>query len=471
MPVTDPLTPDDVFHLLRRAAFGPTKKDLAQLPGKSRASAVDQLLPSKSRSKAPPKRKEDSRDDLRVIQQWWLKQMRSNKWRAAEKLVLFWHDHFPSSYDVVRSLGNLGSQNATFRRHALGNFRNLVFDVTRDGAMLEYLDGFRNQKSSPNENYGREVMELFVLGVKDLAGNDNYTQDDVEQMARCCTGFVAETKQKKNRTVLTGRILIAPNRFDDGSKTLFAGTPYEVTGNLGIENADGLPFPTALNAIDVLFSHTDTDGRPTAARFIAKKLWEWYAYPDPPVGLIDELADVFVAANYEIRPLVYAILTHDEFYTDQAKRSTAKTPVDFTLQAIEALEAKTKLTELPDFVRFMGMDLFNPPSVNGWNHSEAWLSTSRFLERFEFSQELAAGRDKKIFKVIPKKLMDPSVASTDQMVDGLLERVGVTVPDTTRQALIDYLDGGQGLLDEEWMETKFRGVFVLLLTLPEFQVH
>jgi uncharacterized protein (DUF1800 family) len=405
------------------------------------------------------------------MQKWWLKQMQSSKWRAAEKLVLFWHDHFPSSYDVVNDLGSLGTQNATFRTHCLGNFRDMVFDVTRDAAMLEYLDGFRNQKNSPNENYGREVMELFALGVKDLAGNDNYTQEDVVQMARCCTGFVAETKQKKNRTVFTGKILIEPSRFDDGSKTLFAGTGHEASGNIGIENADGLPFPRALNAIDVLFTHRDTDGRPTAARFIAKKLWEWYAYPDPSIALIDELADIFVAAGYEIRPLVRAILTHDEFYSEQARQSTAKTPVDFTLQGIAALEAKTKLDEMPDFVRFMGMDLFNPPSVNGWNHSEAWLSTSRFLERFEFAQELAAGRDKKIFKVIPKKLLDPSVVSTGPMVDGLLDRMGVTVPDATRQALIDYLDGGQALSDEEWLETKFRGVFVLLLTLPEFQVH
>lgn len=471
MPATDLLSRDDVFHLLRRAAFGPNSKDLTKFVGKSRASVVDQLLPNKGRKKSPPRRKDDSRDDLRVMQKWWFKQMRSKKWRAAEKLVLFWHDHFPSSFDVVRNLGALGTQNATFRTHGLGNFRDMVFEITRDAAMLDYLDGFRNQKDSPNENYGREVMELFALGVKDLAGNDNYTQEDVVQMARCCTGFVAETKQKKNRTVFTGKILIEPSRFDDGSKTLFAGTGHEAAGNIGVENADGLPFPTGLNAIDILFTHRDTDGRPTTARFIARKLWEWYAYPDPSVALVDELADIFVAANYEIRPLVYAILTHDEFFSAEARQSTAKTPVDFTLQGIEALEAKTKLDELPDFVRFMGMDLFNPPSVNGWNHSEAWLSTSRFLERFEFAQDLAAGRDKKIFKVTPKKLIDPSVVSTGPMVDGLLDRMGVTVPDATRQALIDYLDGGQALDDEEWLETKFRGVFVLLLTLPEFQVH
>ncbi|MGI9432863.1 MAG: DUF1800 domain-containing protein [Myxococcota bacterium] len=471
MPATDLLTKEDVFHLLRRAAFGPTKKDLSKFEGKSRASAVDQLLPSKGRKKSPPRRKDDNRDELRVIQKWWLKQMQSKKWRAAEKLTLFWHDHFPSSFDVVRDLEALGAQNGTFRTHCLGNFRDMVFDITRDAAMLDYLDGFRNQKDSPNENYGREVMELFGLGVTDLAGNDNYTQEDVVQMARCCTGFVAETKQKKNRTVFTGNTLIEPSRFDDGSKTLFAGTGHEAVGNIGVENADGLPFPPNLNAIDILFTHRDTDGRPTAARFIAKKLWEWYAYPDPSTALIDELADIFVAANYEIRPLVYAILTHDEFYSATSRESTAKSPVDFTLQGIAALEAKTKLDELPDFVRFMGMDLFNPPSVNGWNHSSAWLSTSRFLERFEFAQELAAGRDKKIFKVTPKKLLDPNALGTGAMVDGLLDRMGVTVPDATRQALIDYLDGGNSLEDEEWLETKFRGVFVLLLTLPEYQVH
>jgi len=461
VPATDLLGTDDAFHLLRRAGFGPHKREVEKFARLSRDKAVNKLLRKKTRKKKPPRVKNDDRDGMRKVQRWWFKQMRSKKWRLHEKMVLFWHDHMPSSFDVVGRIGWLSEQNATFREYATGNFRDLAFHITRDKAMLDYLDGFRNQASNPNENFGREVMELFVLGVLDSAGNPNYTQQDVTEMARACTGFDEERD----------KVFLNPSRFDSGDKTLFAGTPNEVTGNLGVENAAGDPFPASLNIIDILFTHTDTDGRPTAARFIARKLWEWFAYPDPPLALVDELADVFVAANYEVRPLLYAILTHDEFYTDAARGSTAKNPAEFAMQSLEALQAKTNLNELPDRVRFMGMDLLNPPSVNGWNHSEAWLSTSRFLERFEFAQDLAAGRSKKEFSVKPKKLLKGAPLTTGDLVDSMLADFGVTVPDVTRQSLIDYLDGGAALDDEDWMETKFRGALLLLLTLPEFQVQ
>lgn len=468
MPATDLLGPDGAAHLLRRAGFGPQKGEVERFASLSREKAVDQLIGNKTRKKTPPRPKRDDRDNLQKMQRWWLKQMRSRKWRLHEKMVLFWHDHFPSSQSVVTRLRWLSMQNGVFREHALGSFRDLCYAVTRDAAMLDFLDGFRNQVESPNENYGRELMELFMLGVVDSNGVENYTQEDVRQLARACTGFRAE-RDKKGR--FTDRVYLDPSRFDDGTKTIFAGMPYEASGNLGVENADGIPFPGGLNVIDLLLLHTDSDGRPTTARFLARKLWEWFAYPDPPIDLVDELADVFVAAGYQIAPLVKAILTHDEFYTDAARASTAKTPADYALQAMEVLGAKSNMKELPDYVRAMGLDLFNPPGVNGWNHSEAWLSTSRFLERFEFAQDLAAGRSKKVFSVNPKKLLDASATTTGALVDGLLARFGLTVPAATRQQLIDYVDGGAALGDDEWLEVKFRGLLLLLLTLPEYQVH
>jgi hypothetical protein len=130
------------------------------------------------------------------------------------------------------------------------------------------------------------------------------------------------------------------------------------------------------------------------------------------------------------------------------------------------------MEDLAGSIDRMGMSLFNPPSVNGWNHSEAWLATSRYRERFSVAQSIAAGRSKKEYKLKPEKLLDPNAATTGEIVDGLLARLGVVnVPAASRQALIDYVDGGLALGDDEWLEVKFRGLLVLIMTLPEFQTH
>lgn len=469
MAATDLLTEVHADHLLRRAAFGPRPGEVAKLAGRTRQQAVSSLLGKKSRKQRPPA-KNDSFDSFRRAQRWWLQQMRSKKWGAHEKLVLFWHDHFPSSQGVVNNLRWMAIQNGMFRELALGNFRELCYRVTRDLAMLQYLDGFRNRAGNPNENYARELMELFMLGREDLLGQPNYTQEDVVQLARALTGFRRVYKNNKPKDLS----YLDANRFDSGVKTVFAGKSYEVTGNIGVENADGIQFPAQINVIDILLTHRDSQDRPTAARFIAKKLWEWYAYPNPSLALVDELADVFVASNYQIRALVEALLVHDEFYSDQAMTSTAKNPVEFATQAILALGVKSSFEGLPSALERMGMELFNPPSVNGWNHSEAWLATARFRERFFLAQRLAGGRSKKKggYLTKPQKLLDKTVTDTGQIVDGLMERFGIrNVPDATRQSLIAYLETGLALGDDDWLEIKFRGLLVLLFTLPEFQVH
>lgn len=469
MAATDLLGEEGAAHLLRRAGFGALPGEVDELAGRTRLEVVEGLLGTRARRNRPPAGRHGGYDAFRKMQRWWLAQMRSPKWRLHEKLALFWHDHFPSAYSTVSDLGWLSDQNALFREHGLGSFRDLAYLVTRDAAMLEYLDGVRNRAESPNENYARELMELFVLGREDATGQPNYTQDDVVQLARALTGFGFRYTKRGRRI---DRVVLRAEHFDDGVKTLFAGKPYEVTGNLGVEDGDGDPFPANLNVIDILFTHTDSDGRPTAARFLAKKLWEWFAYPAPDVALVDELADVLVGASYEVRALLRAILTHDEFYSEQASSSTAKTPVDFALQPILGLGVQTSMSELPSVLERMGMSLFDPPSVNGWNHSEAWLATSRYRERFLLAQAIASGRSKKDYKLRPEKLLDPSAATSAEVVDGLLTRLGATgVPEASRQALIAYADSGIALPDDEWLEVKFRGLLVLIMTLPEFQVH
>ncbi len=357
MPEDTRLTEQDAAHLLRRAGFGPRRTEAREWAGRERKAAANHVIPEKGKKTRGPAGRKNRQKDLDKLKTWWLKRMTRKRTRAREKLVLFWHDHFPSSFDVVRDLRELSRQNAVFREFGIGSFWELLYEVTRDPAMLDYLDGKRNTSGAPNENYARELMELFALGPVDLRGEPNYTQQDVEEMARALTGWRVDARY---------RVTVQSWAFDATEKVIFEGTGHEMRGNLGVQDFDREPFPPGVNVIDALFEHRDSDGRPTLARFMAKKLWEWFAYPDPPLALVDELADVFVTSGYVIRDLLYAIFVHDEFYSSPARESTAKTPCDFVVQSLLATGAKVDLNQARQALDDRGMELFEPPGVDGW---------------------------------------------------------------------------------------------------------
>jgi uncharacterized protein (DUF1800 family) len=235
-----------------------------------------------------------------------------------------------------------------------------------------------------------------------------------------------------------------------------------------VEHPEGTPFPPATNVLDALFAHRDSQGRPTLARFLVRKLWGWFAAPEADAALVDELSEVFVASGYEIGALLGALLTHDAFYAEEARSSTAKNPVEFALQALLGLGAKGKLDELAGWVRRMGMELFDPPGVEGWQNGPAWVATSLYLTRLALAQKIASGRGKKDpVRFMPKL---PREANAGALVDDVLARLGLEVSPETRQLLVDHLGVGE-LGSTEWFEKKYRGLFALALSLPEFQVH
>jgi uncharacterized protein (DUF1800 family) len=462
MAESDVLDERDATHLLRRAAFGGTPRDRDRLVGRSRGAAVDGLLNVKARAvRGPASRKNDHKRVVR-LQSWWLRRMMSSRYGLQEKMVLFWHNHFPTSISVISRLDALAEQLAMYRMYGLGSFRELVYQVTRDRAMLDFLDGRRSQVGEVNENFARELMELFTLGPVDEDGVPNYTQDDVVEMARALTGFTFDWKDKKQAVSLSS------SRFDDGQKQVFTGRPNAMAGMLGVEHPDGTPFASGTNVLETLFSHRDSQGRPTLARFLVRKLWAWFATPEVDDTLVDELSEVFVASDYDIGALLQVLLTHDAFYSEEARTSTTKMPVEFVMQASLALGAKPNLKEMWRSLREMGMELLDPPGVEGWQHGAAWIATSRYLARLQLAQSLASGRGgKDLFRFKPKLPKDASVSG---LVDDALGRLGLEVSDTTRQQLIAHLGEGE-FGSEEWYEMKYRGLFALLLSLPEFQVH
>lgn len=460
---------ENVLHLLSRAGFGAKHKEAASWVRRGRALSVELLVSQKGvKAKGPGGPDAEPAKHLK-LQQWWAKRMATqNLRRLQEKMCLFWHDHFATQMSVVKNNRQMSYQNRTFRQHGLGPFKTLVHQVTRDAAMLEFLDGKLNTKNKPNENYGRELMELFVLGVFDLNGSENYSQTDVEQLTRCCSGYQIDRNKDLG--------YFNPNRFDDGTKTLFAGTGHQAIGNIGFEDADGNLLPPERNVIDVLFAHRDSDGALTMPRFLGKKLWEYFAYPSPAKQLIDEITADFIAGGFVVRDLLRAIFLHEEFYSEQAKSSTVKNPVEFALSAMRALRVGSNYSQIPVYLREMGMDLFDPPSVNGWTSGTSWLSTGQFLNRFAFAQALAAGRSTKVMKLNPKQVFDDDASDASQVVDELLGKLGIAarVPAGARQALIDYLDDPVPIpdfSDATVIEKKVRGVISIMLQLPESHIH
>lgn len=462
MAASDILGSADAAHLLRRAGFGATAKDLTHFAPLSRAAAVTELLGTKTRSSKPPSGK-DTELQLAKMQVWWLKQMLAPKWRLHEKVALFWHAHFATAWTTVPSTAKLARQNALFRALGLGSFRTLLREVTRDAAMLEARDGLRSGRPSPNENYAGALLEDYALGARDLAGMPNFTQADVREFARALTGYRIAPKAVFG-TVDEGV-------FDDGDKHVFAGRTGEAMGNLGIEDGMGMEFPAATNLLDVLLAHRDSEMRPTVARFVARRMWQWFATPDPDVTLVDALADVFVASGYQVQSLVQAILLRDELYAPEARSATPRSPVDFALASLRALDAKSSLAELPAALTDMGMTLFDPPAVDGWTQGESWLAMGPYLARIQFAQALAAGRSGRTYALNAKRLFAAGGADDAAVVDALLDRLDVTPSNVGRQSLIDYLGTAVGLDARTRLERKLRGLVALALTLPEYQVH
>ncbi len=359
-------------HLYRRAAFGSSREDLIEaerlgmegtldllLQGKPQATDALETLIDVGRLAADC---DDSGDQLRG---WWLYCMLQSGHPLREKLTLFWHNHFATSIVKVQSANLMFRQNCLLREHALGRFGPMLQAVSRDGAMLVWLDSNSNVKGRPNENYARELMELFSLGV------GNYTEKDVREAARAFTGWRA----------LGPGFRFNPRLHDDGPKT--------VLGKTG--NWDGG---------DIVRIALE---QPAAARFLIRKLYRFYVSERaaPPDTLIEPLCESFRRSDYDIAALVRTILASRHFYSVHAFRQRIKSPVEFVLGAVLAAYHRYGEEE-PDFrpvpqqmllgvLGELGQTLFAPPNVKGWPGGKVWLNTLTLLARTNFAESLAMG--------------------------------------------------------------------------------
>ncbi|MEW6270386.1 MAG: DUF1800 family protein [Thermodesulfobacteriota bacterium] len=481
------LTEADARHLLRRSGFAATRKELAAsgIVGLTRGAAADKLLGYKPKPFRPGGR--DQRRQHDTLMRYLL----TTKTPVQEKLVLFWHDHFATgiaklfAVNFGQATKLMGNQQKLLRQLAKGSMKDLVKAIGKDAAMMEFLDTTRNEKSIPNENYARELLELFTLGVFDSAGNANYTQADIVQIARAFTGW---------RYLQNGKAYLDEGEHDFTSEFPERGPKriFETTGNVGgadfDANGEGVPEIDAV--VDIIFTHTDTDGESTVGRRTARRLLEFYVGPDPSLATIDAVvAQSGFASTWSIQALVRAIFCHDDFYEPgqpfgPGVKKSVKWPVDFAIGSMRLLGMKLagsfkyvpggSYTGIFTHMENLGQLLLDPPSVFGWDWETAWLSSSTLLARYNFARDLVAARGAGRFK--PDKLVD--IAETDPavIVDQVLDALDVAHNFTAadRQVCIDYLtDGGTltpDLVDYEYRNTKLHGLFELVMKSPGYQV-
>ena len=350
--MAQPLTSSDAAHLLRRVGFGGTTGEINALVGLSRADAIDRVLDigaAPSIAPLPPFDPSSQWAQYVEVVYWWINRMVTTPTPVQEKLTLFWHGHFTSAHNKVQSMLHMFGQNLTLRAGALGNFGDLCKAVAVDSAMLEYLDNARNVSGVVNENFARELMELFTLGV------GNYTQADVVAMARAWTGH--NTVGWSNNGYDYSYVFNA-NRHDTTSKTLF-----------GISRAWNGP-----ETIDEIVNGSK---RLACARFIARKLVRFLAFGDPSDATVQVHADAFAASNMSIRTLVRSILLSDEFWAPSTRYARVKSPTEFAVDLLRRTGVPARSSGLAEWALApMGQELFNPPNVSGWGQDDYWLSTS-----------------------------------------------------------------------------------------------
>jgi uncharacterized protein (DUF1800 family) len=429
--------------LLQRAGFGGTPQEVDALASLSPTEAADSLLgPAKFLPPDPPAFLEESsmeealkveRDKLnslpdpakangkREVAQylranqgrqmtelrgWWLKQMAEPARATREKLTLFLHGHFATSFEKVRSPFLLYQQNSLFREKAYGMWSDLVLGVAQDPAMLLYLDGAKSRAEAPNENFARELFELFTLG------EGNYTEKDIQESARAFTGWAIGAGKAKKGGLQRGSTPSFKNItkwHDSGSKTIFGAT-----GNF--DGSDVVRLTLAQAA---------------APRWITQKLWKFYAGWPAPEPLLQELVREWQSLKGEIRPFMMAMWTNPNFYDPVRAADRVKSPAEWLVGLCRQIGRPLPASALSaNILTQLGQNLFEPPNVKGWDGGIAWINTSSISRRYEYGSWLVEGTQglQKLSSLNMAKMAADSgfvkVALPEISPDGMVTRQG-----------------------------------------------
>jgi uncharacterized protein (DUF1800 family) len=426
-----------VSHLLRRAGFGSTEAELDDYTALGYDATLDRLL---NYTQVDDSATNDLVASLPTdptnfehARQAWLMRMLHTRRPLQEKMVLFWHTHFATGSSKVRRAALMLQQIQLFREHALGNFEMLLRAVTRDPAMLIWLDNDDNRIGQPNENYAREVMELFTVGI------GNYNDRDVKEAARAFTGYGTDR---------AGQFAFDATQHDYGPKT-FLGVTKD------------------WDADDVLAALAR---HPATARFLSAKLFRFFVHDNPDPSAINRLAATYINSGFDMRAVVGDLVSGPEFLSAEAFRGLVKQPADLVVGSLKALNVQNIGADLPEITRRMGQDLLNPPDVSGWKGGDDWINATTMIERFNFADRLATGRalDQPYFVDVMGQLTSHGLRNVGEIVDyylGLL--VDGDASPEARQTLMDYLNADG---DNRATDRRVREILHIIMSLPNHQL-
>ncbi|MBC5824449.1 MAG: DUF1800 domain-containing protein [Candidatus Eremiobacteraeota bacterium] len=456
-------------HLLRRAGFGGSPQEIGRAAAAGMDAAVDSLLRFSvtslpdapegdfSFSAAMPQQR---RAAVIAAQLWWLNRLLLSPNPLQEKMVYFWANHFTSAIGGGVTPAMMVQQYGLFRRYALGDYSQLTHEISKDPAMLVYLNGAQNHNGRPNENYARELMELFTMGI------GNYSEEDVRQSARAFTGYTVRR--------LDGSAHYEARLHDDGDKT-FLNRSGRFSGD---------------DIVDIIMQ------QPATGRYMATKFLRAFVYDDPEPELVDAVASLF-RTNYDVGTLLDTLLRSDVFYSARAYRALIKSPLDLAIGALKSVGAAAVGPAVDGALVRMGQTVMYPPNVAGWPGGSQWMSQSTLLARLNFLNGLvyykptgSAAASATSMDSMPKGrhagmvsgIADPLTwiagARIDDPGDVAEHVLRSTLQDDAtpqqRSTLLGYLQtdavGNLVALNAENIDEKVRGAAALAFAMPAYQL-
>jgi uncharacterized protein (DUF1800 family) len=415
------MTPQQVRHLLVRTGFTPTQAEVDKLVGKSAQQAVDGIIaaafaakpkyPAPAFVSQPPpipanqlktvdERQEQRRAQIAEgveLKAWWLREMLETPTPLAERMVLFWHNHFATSQQKVVSSQAMWRQHQLFRSHALGSFASLLHGIAKDPAMLVYLDAANSRRESPNENFAREVMELFTLGEATQGGG--YNEQDIKEVARAFTGWSVDRDNFSYK-------------FRAPAHDIFSKT---VLGKVGFFNGD--------DVLNIMLAQA------ACGEFIVGKLWKEFVSPAPTTAdtaEIKRIAKRFASSGYAIDAALADLFSTDAFWADSNRGSLIKSPVDLVVGSVR--QFGFSYSDVMPFVlktAQLGQNLLMPPNVKGWPGYTDWINATTLLERKSFTQQLFRS-----VEPVANQAMNPAIGRTARFKVGKAEATMALDADT-----------------------------------------
>lgn len=448
----------NIKHCLNRIQFGFRESDFARAQALGNwKSLIDEILKTDTLPTAPnawvntepnATQQNDGSAGRWYLEMsyWWQNLMLKESLRLTERMTLFFHNHFACERDKVNYPQHMYKQNQLFRRFALGNFKQLVKEVSKDPAMLIYLDGNNSRGNGPNENYARELFELFTLGI------GNYTETDIKQAAKALSGWQVSALNAN---------FVSSRWYTEANLSIFGKTEKFTLDSL----------------IDWVFE------QPACAQFICRKLYKEFIFYKPNEAFVTQMANLFKKSNFELKPLMEFILTSDEFYRSDVIGSKIKSPQDLIIGTYKALGFQNlDNANAYELARILQMQLFQPPNVAGWPGQRDWISSTTYSHRQGFTDSLLTGRRYNGVAVTSK--LNPidyirTSPNAEKAVEWVDEKcflfLASPLPETRKKFLLETLL--DGTIVANWStylpgaEARINKFLRALMRLPNYQLH